>query len=166
MKDLHNLVSPEYAASWRNIGNFLGLSCGLLNIIEHDCHHKAEDCCNAVWEQWLDMDGTATWYKVTQAIDSPAVASLVATNKTLCAAYTDIDVVSRQVVYHAHNHMQKFYIKERYKISEDDWPPYQPEHFTSVALIHHKEKHTTVREVIAVATKIHKGSVKVDENWC
>ena len=159
MKDLHNLVSPEHAASWRNIGASLGLSCGLLNIIEYDYHHKAEDCCNAVWEQWLDMGGTATWHKVIQAIDSLPVASLVVANKTLPGACTDMDVV-----YHAHNHMQKFYIKERYKISEDDWPPYQPEHFTSVALIHHKEKHTTVREVIAVATKIHKGSVEVVGN--
>ena len=60
--------------------------------------------------------------------------------------------------------MKKFYIKERYKVSEDDWLPYQPEHFTSVTLIHHKEKHASVREVIAVATKMHRGSVEVDDD--
>ena len=36
--------------------------------------------------------------------------------------------------------MQQFYKNERYKTTgDDDWPPYQPDHFTSVALIHHKE---------------------------
>ena len=111
LKDLHNLVSPEYAAGWRNIGAFLGLSCGLLNIIEYDCHHKAEDCCNAVWEQWLDMGGAATRYKVIQAIDSLQAASLVDANKTLPARFTNIDVIC-----HANNHVQNFYIKERYKM--------------------------------------------------
>ena len=50
--------------------------------------------------------------------------------------------------------MQQFYKNERYKSTgDDDWPPYQPDHFTSVALIHHKEKLITSNEVIAVATK-------------
>ena len=45
---------------------------------------------------------------------------------------------------------------------EDEWPPVQPDHFTSVAIIHHKEKHATMREVIAVATKAYVGDFKVD----
>ena len=149
LKDLCNLISPEYAASWRIIGASLGLTIGRLNIIQHD-HHKAEDCCNAVWEEWLDTDCTATWYKVTKVVGSPPVVS----PKSLIPS---MDVATHDVINHVSNQMQQYYIKERYKISLDDWPPYQPDHFTSVALIHHKEKHRTIREVISVAQKAHRG---------
>ncbi|XP_065891493.1 NACHT, LRR and PYD domains-containing protein 3-like [Dysidea avara] len=128
LRDVHNLVTPDYAAHWRAISTQLGLKVGLLDTIDHDHHHKAEDCCNAVWEQWLDMDTTASWSKVIEAVESSAV---------------------------------EFYTNERYKGSEDDWPSYQPEHFTSVALIHHREKHVTTREVIAIANVLHKGEVNV-----
>ena len=151
LKDLHTLVTPEFAISWRNIGSALGLTNGLLDIIEYDHHNKAEDCCNAVWEQWLDMDSTATWNKVFQVI---------AAQNTLCVGMDD---ETHGVIFNVSNQMQRYYIEERYKISEDDWPPYQPDHFTSVALIHHKDKHRTVREVIEVAQKMHRGSVKVDD---
>ena len=59
--------------------------------------------------------------------------------------------------------MQQFYKNERFKCTgDDDWPPYQPDHFTSVALIHHKEKCITSNEVIAVATKTYQGKVGVE----
>ena len=46
------------------------------------------------------------------------------------------------------------YLKGRYKCTrftneQDEWPPDQPKHFTSLALIHHKGGHTE-REVIAI----------------
>ena len=63
--------------------------------------------------------------------------------------------------------MQQFYKNERYKSTGDDeWPPYQPDHFTSVALIHHKEKLTTKKEVIAVATQAYQGNIEVSHNIC
>ena len=165
MKDLQNLVSPWYATSWKHIGTSLGIHSGLLNIIEHDNHHKAEDCCNAVLEQWLELDSTATWEKVTQAIDTSAVASPVVTNKPIDpVVYPGMDPVTHGVIIQVSNQMQQYYIKERYKISGDDWPPFQPEHFTSVALIHHKEKHVTVREVIAVSSLTRAGNVRVDDS--
>ena len=58
--------------------------------------------------------------------------------------------------------MQQFYKREKYKCTGDDWPPYQPDHFTSVALIHHKEKLITSNEVIAIATKTYQGKVGVE----
>ena len=157
LKDLYNLVTPEYAANWKNIGSALGLTSGLLDIIEHDNHHKAEDCCNAMWEQWLDIDNTATWHKVCQSIDSLTVTNFMTSKKT------GMDDLTLTILFNVSNQMQRYYIEERYKISGDDWPPYQPEHFTSVALIHHKGKHRTTKEVIAVARKMHRGSIKVDD---
>ena len=158
LRDVHNLVTPDYAAHWRAISTQLGLKVGLLDTIDHDHHHKAEDCCNAVWEQWLDMDTTASWSKVIEAVESSAVVSVL--HKTAVIDNSTKDTVSEPLT-NARNQLQEFYTNERYKGSEDDWPSYQPEHFTSVALIHHREKHVTTREVIAIANVLHKGEVNV-----
>ena len=158
LRDVHNLVTPDYAAHWRAIGTQLGLKIGLLDTTDHDHHHKAEDCCNAVWEQWLDMDSTASWSKVIEAVESSAVVSVV--HKDAVIDNSSKDTVSEPLT-NARNQLQEFYTNERYKASEDDWPSYQPEHFTSVALIHHREKHVTTREVIAIANVLHKGEVNV-----
>ena len=69
-KDLQNLVTPDYASHWRKIGDLLGIKEGILNIIDHDYFHKAEDCCNALWKEWLETDLMASWRKLIQIIDS------------------------------------------------------------------------------------------------
>ena len=154
-KDLLNLVTPKYAAQWRVIGTLLGLERTRLDIIDHDRHHRAEDCCNAVWEEWLDMDTTASWCKVIEAIESPAAvsAALQLENSTKGSV--------SEPLRNAHIQLQDFYKQERYNASENDWPSYQPKRFTSVAIIHHREKHVTTREVIAIANVLYKGKVNV-----
>ena len=66
-KDLHMYVIPRYAAKWRRTGALLGLSTGALDIIENDCRGKAESCCNAMFEKWLDIDHSASWGKLFDA---------------------------------------------------------------------------------------------------
>ena len=46
----------------------------------------------------------------------------------------------------------KQYINSRFATAEDDWPPYQPKHYTTLALIHHEE-YTDV-EVISVTQEL------------
>ena len=70
LRDLYNIVTPDYAVHWRTIGEYLEIRSGVLHTIDHDNHHKAEDCCNAVWEEWLNIDYMASWYKLIQIIDS------------------------------------------------------------------------------------------------
>ena len=57
LKDLHNSITPVYAARWRVIGALLGLPSGTLDIIKYDNHDRAEDCCDAMLQKWLDEDG-------------------------------------------------------------------------------------------------------------
>ena len=57
--------------------------------------------------------------------------------------------------------MQKCYINSRHSPTVDEWPPYQPKHYTTLALIHHKDKCTdttvfSVTQELAIAGKIHK----------
>ena len=162
LKDLSKIVTPDYAVHWKTFGTHLGIRSGVLDTIDHDCYHKAEDCCNAVWEEWLDTDTNASWYRLIQIIDSPAVVGAI---KNTEVASADMDVSIHSAVLSASDQLRQFHNNERYKsIGDDDWPLYQPDHFTSVALIHHKEKHITNREVIAVATRTYKGDVEIDIN--
>ena len=49
--------------------------------------------------------------------------------------------------------LKQCYINSRYLPSIDEWPPYQPRHYTTLALIHHKEKYTNAT-VISVTHKL------------
>ena len=73
LKDLCEHVTPKYAVYWRMIGILLGLSSGLLDIIEYDNMCKAVDCCNAMFSQWLGLYTNATWKRLFSAIESPLV---------------------------------------------------------------------------------------------
>jgi len=57
------------------IGTLLGLPKGRLDITEHDNNHKAESYCNAVLEEWLEIDHSASWNNLLNVVQSPAVSS-------------------------------------------------------------------------------------------
>ena len=66
----------------------------------------------------------------------------------------DIDAT----VVAANDYLQKSYINSRYSRMIDEWPPYQPKHYTTLALIHHQNKCTnatviSVTQELAVAGK-------------
>ena len=73
-KDLYQHITPQYAADWKVIGALLGLTSATLNIIEHDNHYKARQCCNAMLSKWLEVDTTASWMKLFTVIESAAVS--------------------------------------------------------------------------------------------
>lgn len=66
-KDLYIYVIPQHATKWRKVGAILGLPTGVLDIIANDCNDKAESCCHAMFEKWLDTDHTASWRKLFDA---------------------------------------------------------------------------------------------------
>ena len=58
----------------------------------------------------------------------------------------------------ANDYLQKSYISSRYSPTVDKWPPYQPRHYTTLALIHHKDRRTdatviTVTQELSVTGK-------------
>lgn len=73
LRDLTDLVTPNYAAKWRVIAPLLGLSKSDIDIIEHDHGRSAINCCSEMWGKWLDTDTKATWREVLKAIDHKAV---------------------------------------------------------------------------------------------
>ena len=74
LKDLYELISPNFGAEWKVIGICLGLHIGELNIIEANYPNNARWCCNKMLEKWLEMDPNASWEKLFTAIESPAVS--------------------------------------------------------------------------------------------
>ena len=53
---------------------------------------------------------------------------IVLNDKTILCTYID-----------ATAYLRKQYISSRFAVAEDDWPPYQPKHYTTLALIHHED---------------------------
>lgn len=80
LKDLYELISPNFGAEWKVIGTCLGLPIGELNIIEVNHPSNARYCCNKMLEKWLEMDPSASWEKLFTAIELPAVSNQPATS--------------------------------------------------------------------------------------
>ena len=153
---MHRFVTPSCTTNWKEIGIQLEIEIKSLNIIEKDNFYKTTDCCNAMWQKWLEKDNVPTWDKVINTLITVSAAS------NLEATMPGVDNNTSILIIKESENMCQFYKNERYKISVDDCPPYQPDYFTSVTLIHHKEKRTTIREVISVTARTYKGYVNND----
>ena len=134
LKDLQNLVTPHYAANWIDMGLQLGIPDGTLRLIEKDC----QKCCT-MFSKWLQRDVNASWSKLIKAINSAAIKK----------------ITQSEAVEMLENQLKERHIVTRYKSSQEDWFS-EPEHFTSLALIHQK-KHKTKREIIEFANMHFKG---------
>ena len=155
LEDLCNLVTPVYACHWRVIGARLNIPNNALENIDHDFHSRAEECCNAMWEKWLNINHHVYWDKVIKAVADLSIG--------LSGTFLSRGIYNMMsdIIPKVTDQLQKQFKIERYKVSEDDWPSYQPKHFTNVALIHHREKHATETEVEAVANKMWEGKIVV-----
>ena len=68
IKDLSNLVTPDYAAKWKEIGLKLGVKKSNLDIIEHNYGRSAETCCNEMLGKWLDTSTNVAWKDVLESL--------------------------------------------------------------------------------------------------
>ena len=151
-KQLQNLVIPYYAASWREIGLQLGIAQRILQTIEINFQTDVEICCAEMFTKWLDRDVTASWGKIIQVLFSPAVKEIMNTfNKSKRK-----ELEESKAVKELGSKLKERHIVTRYRSSEEeDWFS-EPEHFTSVALIHQK-KYKTKRDIIEFANMHLKG---------
>ena len=65
------------------------------------------------------------------------------------------------------NYLCNRYTRSRFSSTEDDWPPYQPKHYTTLALIHNRGKYPdaaviTVTQELAAAGNIANNSIPTD----
>ena len=155
LKQLQNLVTPYYAASWKEIGLQLGIAQGILQTIEIKFQTDVETCCAEMFKEWLDTDVTASWSKLIQVVYSPAVTEIVNSfNKSPLTKRKELE--ESKAVKELESKLKERHTITRYKSTEDeDWFS-EPEHFTSVALIHQK-KQKTKKDIIEFANMHLKG---------
>ena len=81
LSDLDQHFIPRYGADWFAIGILLGLHEEDLKVIEgnhctsHDFWYNAYTACEVMLEEWLKRDLTASWTKLFNIIESPAISS-------------------------------------------------------------------------------------------
>jgi len=135
LDDLQHFIIPTVAEKWMEIGVKLKVPRGILNSIKNGYDHPIS-CCYKVLETWLDLGESTTWnvlfevtnyFKLTLKIENGSVSCLCN------PVSSDKEVVGKLAC-----HLQIKSIKSRYQSTPDDWPLYQPKHFTGVALIHHR----------------------------
>lgn len=69
----------------------LGLLPEKLNVIKTDhIQHGVKKCCNEMLEEWLKVDVTASWKKLLDALESPAVRTLRSNAGKLIAQLANI----------------------------------------------------------------------------
>ena len=98
LKDLYNLITPQYAAHWKVIGTLLGIAQGNLNVIEHTFPTNFPWCCNKLMETWLERDTNASWEKIIQVINSPAVTTLTTANTTAAINFQQGNIINTVIL--------------------------------------------------------------------
>jgi len=74
LRDLCRYVLPLYAAHWWEIGIFLNINQGQLEVIRLNKPANANGCCSALFDKWLQGTDNATWEKMFEAIDLAVVS--------------------------------------------------------------------------------------------
>ena len=49
------------------------------------------------------------------------------------------------VIKNASDTLRDQYIASRFAVADDDWPPYQPKHYTTLAFTHYKKKESEAK---------------------
>ena len=104
IKDLNIHVIEQYAIYWKQLGVELGVkNYHIANITENNASRKlrqVEECCSQMLQKWLDIDPSATWDKLDDAIKK--ITSPVSTDKE------GNHVCKLLVLYFGKNHFMKF----------------------------------------------------------
>jgi len=74
LKELQQHVVPHVADKWYHLGvALLDEKKAELRTIKHDNNNKCKACCLAMFEYWLQIQPSATWNSLIEALESPCV---------------------------------------------------------------------------------------------
>lgn len=99
MNDLHTkVIQKQFAVHWKRLGLKLGLSNDRMEIISYNYKHspnRAQDCCIAMFEEWLRDVPSPTWGLLSDCIieimtgdDINISTSVAYRTSTYTASYT------------------------------------------------------------------------------
>ena len=69
MKDLNRHIIEQYAVNWESLGLELGLENYHIDNIFSNNSHNVIACCRQMLSKWLEIDTSATWGKLDDAIN-------------------------------------------------------------------------------------------------
>ena len=78
--------------------------------------------------------------------------------------YVFVCLYTDEQVLPAIDHLCNSYVKGRFNFKCDEWPPYHPKHYTTLALVHYKGRHTDTRVVTISQELVSKGKI-LPENY-
>ena len=84
MRDINRHIVEQQAAQWERLGVELGLKDYHIANISKDNPNRSVTCCRVMLQKWLDIDPSATWAKLNDAIKKiklPSTTTLVSTDK-------------------------------------------------------------------------------------
>ena len=88
MRDLNRHIVEQQAAQWKRLGLELGLKdyhIANINANNSSCNERqVEVCCSQMLQKWLEIDPSATWGKLDDAIKNiklPSTINPVSTDK-------------------------------------------------------------------------------------
>ena len=68
MRDLNRYIVEQQAAQWERLGLELGLKDYHIANISKDNPNRSVTCCREVLQKWLQIDPSATWGKLDDAV--------------------------------------------------------------------------------------------------
>ena len=68
MRDLNRYIVEQQAVQWERLGVELGLKDYHIANISRDHPNRSVTCCREVLQKWLDMDPSASWSKLDDAV--------------------------------------------------------------------------------------------------
>ena len=159
LKDLHNLVSPHYSVAWKEIGKGFGLPIEILNALQKDYPSSSELCCDRMLEELYNVNPGIHWDAILNVLDSPKVLAVINSYSypNVLQQYNEAEMLD--AVSKVADSLQDNSIANKYKLLRDDWPPFQPIHFNSVAIIHHKKSYSRKEEIEFIADIQHRGQI-------
>ncbi|XP_065916596.1 uncharacterized protein [Dysidea avara] len=127
LADINKYLVPWWASKWKQLGAQLNIGENKMDIIEYNNPHDCERCCSKMLNDWLNDTLDATWDHLTIAVDK----------------LPSLDVT----VQEAFSVLRDRYVTGRFYMSGNHWPPYQPKHYTTLALIHYKEAYADTKVI-------------------
>ena len=76
MRDLNRHIVEQQAAQWERLGVELGLKDYHIANISKDNPNRSVTCCRVMLLKWLDIDSSATWAKLNDAIKKIKLSSI------------------------------------------------------------------------------------------
>ena len=78
MRDLNRYIAEQEAAQWERLGLELGLMDYHIVNISKDNPNRSVTCCREMLHKWLNIEPSATWGKLDDAIKNVKLPSTTA----------------------------------------------------------------------------------------